>query len=328
MFVFFWFVVSKPVHRWHRAHGTITIVTYGHTPTVPADPASVGLWFGDYSTHTTTIQAPSASCLWPPGLATMEPIYSPRNVEPAYQLNWGLTIFWRERPIPDKEWFTALKAATEPDGVRVLKHRITTNNASQFFVSTKPHVSPSQMIRSVKGRLQYHIRSQQPKAFQRNYAVRSIGSATRGVVEEYVAKQLDRHLMADSRVQDQLQQYQKIFPNVDLSRPVTSGHGQYWYNLHLVLVNDHRWMEIRPTILEELSRMIDRVAAKYGHRVSRGGLLADHVHLTMGCGVDQVPEDVALSYLNNLAYAVGMTPYFQFGYYVGTIGEYDRGAVP
>ena len=257
----------------------------------------------------------------------MEPLYTPQNVVPAYQLNWGLTIFWREHPVPANEWLQSLQAVTELDGVRVLKHRITTGNASQFFVSTKPHVSPSQMIRSVKGRLQYLIRSHQPRAFQRNYAVRSIGSATRSVVEDYVAKQVDRHPMADPRVQDQLQQYQKNFPNVDLSQPVTSAHGQYWYNLHLVLVNDHRWMEIRPAILGKLSRMIDRVASKYGHRISRGGLLADHVHLTIGCVVDQSPEDVALSYLNNLAYAVGMTQYFQFGYYVGTIGEYDRGAV-
>ncbi len=257
----------------------------------------------------------------------MEPIYTPKNVEPAYQLNWGLTIFWRENPVPDSQWFMQLQAETESDGVRVIKHRTTNGDASQFFVSTKPHVSPSQMIRSVKGRLQYLIQSHQPKAFQRNYAVRSIGAATRSVVEDYVEKQLDRHPMADSRVQDQLQQYQKSFPDVDLSQPVTSAHGQYCFNLHLVLVNDHRWMEIRSSILEKLSRMIDRVASKYGHRVSRVGLLADHVHLTMGCVVDQSPEDVALSYLNNLAYAVGMTPNFQFGYYVGTIGEYDRGAV-
>jgi REP element-mobilizing transposase RayT len=229
--------------------------------------------------------------------------------------------------VPDSQWLMQLQAATESDGVRVIKHRTTIGNASQFFVSTNPHVSPSQMIRSVKGRLQYLIQSHQAKAFQRNYAVRSIGAATRSVVEDYVEKQLDRHPMADSRVQNQLQQYQKSFPDVDLSQPVSSPHGQYSFNLHLVLVNDHRWMEIRPAILEKLSRMIDRAASKYGHRVSRVGLLADHVHLTMECLVDQSPEDVALSYLNSLAYAVGMTPNFQFGYYVGTIGEYDRGAV-
>ena len=183
------------------------------------------------------------------------------------------------------------------------------------------------MIRSVKGRVQYLIREQQPKAFQRNYAVRSIGAATRSVVEDYVAKQMDRHPMADPRVQDLFLHYQKTYPGVDLSQPVSSSHGQYWYNLHLVLVNDHRWMEIQPDVLDKLSQMIERVGAKYGHRLSRVGLLADHIHVTLGCQVDQSPEDVTLSYLNNLAYAVGMKPIFQFGYWAGTIGEYDRGAV-
>jgi len=114
----------------------------------------------------------------------MEPIYTAENVTPAYQLNWGLTVFWRQPPIPDHEWLKKLQAATEPDGVRILKRRL-----------------------------------------------------------------------------------------------------------------------------------------------SRVGLLPDHIHLTLGCPIDQSPETIAISFLNNCAYAVGMKPVFQFGYYVGTIGEYDRGAV-
>ena len=62
----------------------------------------------------------------------------------------------------------------------------------------------------------------------------------------------------------------------------------------------------------------------YDHRISRVGLLADHVHLTLGCVIDQSPEEIALSYRNNCAYSIGMKPIFQFGYYTGTIGEYDR----
>ncbi len=260
-------------------------------------------------------------------MKTTEPIYTAKNVSPAYQLNWGLTVFWRQQPVADDQWLTLLQSATEPDGVRVLKHRFTTGECSQFFVSTKPHVSPAQMIRSVKGRLQHIIQEQQPKAFQRNYAVRSVGAATRTVVEDYVAKQMDRHPMADPRVQDLFLHYQKTYPGVDLSQPVCIAHGQYWYNLHLVLVNDHRWMEVRPSVLDKLSQMFERVGAKYGHRLSSVGLLADHFHLTLGCQVDHAPDVVTLSYLNNLAYAVGMKPIFQFGYYAGTIGDYDRGAV-
>ena len=86
----------------------------------------------------------------------MERIDSPQNVNPAYQLNWGFTIFWREH-VPDSDWLSLLQSATEHDGVRVLKHRMATNDASQFFVSSKPQVSPAQMIRSVQGCLQYLV---------------------------------------------------------------------------------------------------------------------------------------------------------------------------
>lgn len=257
----------------------------------------------------------------------MEPLYTTSNTKPAYQLNWGLTLFWREHPISDSSWLADLQQATEPDGVRIIKHRITTGDASQFFISTKPHVKPSEQIRSAKGRLQHLIKKEVPKAFQRNYCVRSIGSAKRDVVEDYVASQMGHHPMADPRIRQRLAPFQKSYPDVDLSKPSFSSHGEYWYNLHVVIVRTERWMEIRADLLSRLSNTIDRAASKHGHRLSRLAILPDHIHMTIGCEIDQSPEEVALGYLNNCAYACGMKPEFQFSYYVGTIGEYDRGAV-
>ncbi len=121
--------------------------------------------------------------------------------------------------------------------------------------------------------------------------------------------------------------YQRAFSDVDLSQAISSAHGRYWYNLHLVLVNAERWMEIRPSVLQSMSSMIVRVSMKYTHRLSRVGMLADHIHLTLGCQVTESPEEVALRFLNNLAFSVGMSPCFKFGYFAGTIGEYDRSAV-
>jgi len=37
--------------------------------------------------------------------------------------------------------------------------------------------------------------------------------------------------------------------------------------------------------------------------------------------------DVALGYMNNIAYGYGMVPLFQSGFYAGTFGEYDLGAI-
>ena len=41
--------------------------------------------------------------------------------------------------------------------------------------------------------------------------------------------------------------------------------------------------------------MIIRAAAKKGHLLSAAGIVADHVHLTLGCNVGEPPADVALS---------------------------------
>ncbi len=50
-------------------------------------------------------------------------------------------------------------------------------------------------------------------------------------------------------------------------------------------------------------------------------ILTDHVHLTIGCGLNESPEEVALSYLNNLAHAGG----FVGGYLAGALlGSRER----
>ena len=52
-----------------------------------------------------------------------------------------------------------------------------------------------------------------------------------------------------------------------------------------------------------------------------------HVHVLLGCNLAESPQEVALGYLNNLAYAQEMRRVYQYGFYVGTVGEYDLGAV-
>jgi REP element-mobilizing transposase RayT len=146
-------------------------------------------------------------------------------------------------------------------------------------------------------------------------------------VEEYVASQLGHHRLADERVQTLLQQFQIVQPEVDLRQPRMTAHGRYWYNLHLVLVHRERWAEIRENVLRGVQKMILGVCRKKNYTLSRAGILADHVHLALGCPLEASPTEVALVFLNNLAYAHGMKAVYQFGAYVGTFGEYDQNAV-
>jgi hypothetical protein len=133
--------------------------------------------------------------------------------------------------------------------------------------------------------------------------------------------------MADPRLGAVLAPYQFADEGVDLGRPRHSSHGTFIYNLHLVAVNQQRFAEPRDDCYRRTLEMLQLAAAKKRHLLARVGLLVDHVHWTVGCGIQESPLEVGLSYLNNLAYALGMRPMFQFGFYVGTFGPYDMNAV-
>ena len=247
--------------------------------------------------------------------------------ERAYQLNWSYTLFWHAPP-RDEAWLKPLQSATEPDGIRVLQHKLTHPTTSQFLISTTPLISPRLVVQRIKGRLQYILRPRISNAFQRNYALRSVGSANRHAIDAYIASQLEHHPMADPRVADQFREYQFHDETIDLSEPSRTSHAIYWYNLHLVFVNDWRYRDIDPSRNEQRLQVIRRTAAKKGHSLSRIGLLPDHVHFSIRADLEEAPQDIVFGYMNNLAYVVGMKPVLKFSYYVGTFGEYDLKVIP
>jgi hypothetical protein len=259
-------------------------------------------------------------------MPTLTPLYTVENCSFCGPLQWGLSVFWRT-PEQDSSWFGTLAAATEADGIRLLGHRFSSPGVSQFASSTRPAVPPVLLVNRVKGRLQYLVHDRLPRALKGNYALRNFGQVRREVVEEYVASQLGHHRMADDRVQEMLQRFQIVRPEVDLSRPRSTTHGIYWYNLHVVLVHRERWAEIREERLRQVQEMVQKVCRKKGYALSRAGILPDHLHLTVGCPLEASPAEVALAFLNNLAFVHDMKAVYQFGAYVGTFGEYDQDAV-
>ena len=254
------------------------------------------------------------------------PLYLPENCRFSAPLTWGVSVFWKSAQT-SAPWLDAITQALEPDGIRVLGHRFSDPTTSQISVSTLPDVAPELIVQRVKGRLQYLVRGTLPKAFRRNFAIRGFGHVTRSVIENYVATQLGHHRMADARIQERFLSFQIDDPTVDLSQPQQTSHGIYWHNLHVVLVHSERWAEVRESVLQAVHDMIRKVAQGKGYRLSRGAILADHIHVTLGCPFDVSPADVALSYVNNLAYVHGMKPVFQYGAYIGTFGEYDQRVV-
>jgi REP element-mobilizing transposase RayT len=257
----------------------------------------------------------------------MEPLYTKGNCKAAYRLRWSLALFTTTELPQAETWRIELGKAVERDGVRLLESRFHQPGVWLFLLSTLPQVAPPQIVKSVKGRLQHLVRASAPKAFRRNFSLTSVGDARREVVESYVASQLGHHPMADPRVEARFKDFQVVFPDVDPSAEQFSSHGRYVYALHLVLVHERRWREIRENYLSITRDMFFKVTRKKGHRLSRLALLADHLHATLGCAFEESPEEVALAYMNNLAFAHGMKRLFCESYYVGTFGQYDTGAI-
>lgn len=255
------------------------------------------------------------------------PIYTRENCNPAYQLNWAISLFGNDA-LPDIACrHDAVSNLLESDGIRILEQRLRSSSVLLFLVSTTPDVAPSRILQRLKGRIQHAIRATHPRALRRNYRLESVGSAKQIVLDAYVAKQPARHPMADPRAHEILQANQIRQPNVNLTKLRYTAHGQFIYNLHIVLEHEAGWRAVDDQFWKSCGGMILRVCRKKGWLLSRGGIAANHLHLTLGCNIEDVPAEVVLSVMNNLAHVHGMKAIYRFGYFVGTFGNFDLGAL-
>ncbi len=256
-----------------------------------------------------------------------EPLYTIENCAPAYQLRWSLALFSSLPLPPFDQWLDDLKAVTERDSVRILEYHVLPNGTNLFLLSTQTSVTPPAIVKPIKGRLQTILRPVATIDFRCNFRLTSVGEATVSVVENYVAQQLEHHRLASHSSQQLLQRFSLAFDDVDLTEPLNSSHGQYVLALHIVLVHAARWRIAEPAFLEKTRDAILAAAAKKQHRILRLSLLPDHVHFTLKIRYEVSPAEVALSYMNNIAFRHGMLNLWMPSYYVGTIGPYDMNAV-
>jgi REP element-mobilizing transposase RayT len=220
-----------------------------------------------------------------------------------------------------------IAAEWERDGLRVLESALTARQI-QLTLSAVPQVAPALLAARVKGRIQHHCRLKgTPIEFSRKLAVRSLGDPTRTAVEKYVRDQARHEPLADERMRELLTSFTVSNADVDLSAPIESNSGRYWYNLHLVLVAQERYRMGEGITIATIRDTALRVCRKKGYAASTLAVLPDHLHLALRGVVTQSPEDIASAFLNNLAYALDQRPWWQFGYYAGTFGEYGMAAV-
>ena len=260
-----------------------------------------------------------------------QPIYTLQNVRnPAYQLRFSWSCWPSQTVFPDppaEDMMKDLAAKWEDDGIRKLEYQWSPE-LIQYTVSVKPHVAPVFLAARMKGRLQYALRqSGTPVDFSRKHSVRSLGDARSVDVEQYIRNQVRAAQYADSRTTRSLSQFAIENRGVDLSVPTVTNSGRYWYNLHLVLVAEQRLGNFQPNCLGRIRDGCQRIADKKGYRISVGSVMPDHLHLALRGNIEQSPEEIAMAFLNNLAYLLGSKPAWQFGFYAGTFGEYNMWSV-
>lgn len=260
-----------------------------------------------------------------------QPLYSPETLrDPAFQLRYGWTGWIANPPAPAfdlDQIFGLLDPSWETDGLRRLEHHVV-DGTWQITFSAKPHISPVFLATRVKGRLKHALRKQGNRLqFSRKLAVRSIGDNTRADVEAYIARQVDKEPFADVRFRDEMREFTVKVRDVDLAEPTATDSGRYWYNLHIVLVVADRRRVVERHQLTILRDTSLRIACKKGWAVSALSVMPDHLHVALRRAVAQSPEEMALSLMNNLAYALGQRRHWEACHYAGTFSEYDMDAV-
>jgi len=260
-------------------------------------------------------------------MSAPKPLYTAENTTCAFQILYSVSVFWKD-PCSEDSWLPELQTQCEAAQLRILQHRFSTNTCSLFLISARPNVAATEVVRGIKGRLQTLVRDVRPRAFQRNYDIHSIGSTTREKTENYVARQLQHHAIDSDQVRNcRLDDLQLINPDVDLGRYRTTGHGRYRCNLHIALRFRESHILASPASMERVRVVARRTADRHHMLLSRLGLLYDHLHLVVGILATIDPASVTLSFMNNIGWVFGMKPVLWPSCYIGTIGEFDLGAV-
>jgi REP element-mobilizing transposase RayT len=259
-----------------------------------------------------------------------QPLYTGRNVHPAYCLRYGWTgwpTVGASFPAGLGEVVKQVAELWEGDGLRLLE-TCCTDEAAQLTLSAKPEIAPVLAASRVKGRLQHALRKAGlPIQFSRKLALRSIGHNTTSDVEQYIRDQVAKAAFADGAFSERLQRATVANPAVVLADPTETNSGRYWYNLHVVLVTEQRYQRGDQPWLERIRDQSLKIARKKGHAISCLSVMPDHLHIALRGNIEHSPHEIALAFQNNLAYALGQVRLWRHTYYVGTFGEYDMRAI-
>jgi len=129
----------------------------------------------------------------------------------------------------DDQILQRLRTSWEADGLRLFQWNWS-DSKIQLTFSVTLEVSPMSLASRAKGRLQDALRkAQASQKFSRKLSVRSVGKNTTVQVQDYIKSRVKKELFVDPVFAEKMQQLILVNPQVDPSRPASSGRGMFPY---------------------------------------------------------------------------------------------------
>lgn len=255
--------------------------------------------------------------------------YTNHNLNQVHDIHYSWTGWPSSEssiPTATPELLDGLTSDFKSDGL-LMESYAWKPDSVQLTVAAQPKHSPVWISQRLKGRLDYALRKQGTQvSFVRKVSLRAIGHNRTGVVDRYVRDQLKHVDLADPRYRATLADAAIHNREVDLAQPAESSHGRYWYNLHLVFVVIDRYRIGGHGFLNKLREQVLTIAENQDCSLKRAAIMPDHMHIALRGNPKLSPEEIALNLQNATAQAAGCL-LWQHQFYVGTFGEYDKGAV-
>jgi len=257
------------------------------------------------------------------------PRYSTHNLHLPHDIHYSWTGWPSDSQLPEtppRGLIDALSDALKTDSLDLESHTWDTD-AVHLSVAALPDAAPVWVAQRLKGRLDYALRKQGLGiSFSRKVSLRAFGHNRGAVVERYVRDQLDHVDLADARYRQTLASVAVNDSTVDLSVPAVSSHGRYWYGLHVVFVVASRYRVGERRFLDRLGARVRDAAAGEGCALKRVAIMPDHMHLALRGNPKLSPAEIGVGLQEATADVAGCR-LWEDGFYVGTFGDYDQGAV-
>jgi len=189
---------------------------------------------------------------------------------------------------------------------------------SRFQVHTKPEICPQEIVRRMQSHLAEFLQNELPNAVRDNFRIHNLGLLTSRTLRDVAASEVEKEIVQDDNPTLQLFQIEQ---EIDLSELQSTQHGEYCYNLHVVLDVDSEQIPKSKEFLEMAHDHVLRLSRRRDDRLLQATILPQCIDLTLGGQIEFSPADTALAYMNSLAVACHHRPIFCYSAYVNTLGE-------